>query len=61
VHACVYRGECMRVYVSASVCTAFLKKKTMPGIYKIRNAVKIRNIHAISSIKTCIMVDILRI
>jgi hypothetical protein len=24
---CVHRGECMRVYVSACVCTVFLKKK----------------------------------
>jgi hypothetical protein len=27
VRVCVHRGECMRVYMSACVCTVFLKKK----------------------------------
>jgi hypothetical protein len=27
VRVCVHRGECMHVYMSACVCTVFLKKK----------------------------------
>jgi hypothetical protein len=27
VRVCVHRGECMRVYMSACVCTVFQKKK----------------------------------
>jgi hypothetical protein len=31
VRACVHRDECMRMYVSACVCTVFLKKGMSRG------------------------------
>jgi hypothetical protein len=31
MRVCIHRGECIHMYVSACICTVFLKKDTPPG------------------------------